>query len=54
VVITQELFADGDLTTLVVTQENIPDDKMKEHSIENWKMVLQDLKKLLEKEPHAA
>ena len=53
-IITYELFAEADITTLVVTQENIPDEARKEHSIENWKMVLQDLKKLLESQPSAA
>ena len=54
VIVTYELFDDGDITTLVVTQENIPDDERKEHSIENWKMVLQELKKMLEKETYVA
>ena len=40
--------ADNDVT-LSVTQENIPDEKMKEHSAENWKMVLDNLKKFVEK-----
>ena len=38
-------------TTLSVTQENIKDEKTKEHSESNWKKVLQDLKQLLEKQP---
>ena len=37
-------------TKLTITQENIPDEKMKEHSQENWKKVLHDLKDLLEHE----
>jgi uncharacterized protein YndB with AHSA1/START domain len=53
-IVTYELFNEGEVTTLVVTQENIPDEARKEHSIENWKMVLQDLKKLLESQPAAA
>jgi len=53
-IITYELFTEGDVTTLVVTQENIPDESRKEHSIENWKMVLMDLKKLLESQPTEA
>jgi uncharacterized protein YndB with AHSA1/START domain len=53
-IITYELFAEADVTTLIVTQENISDEARKEHSIENWKMVLQDLKKLLESQPSAA
>jgi hypothetical protein len=32
----------------MVTQENIPDEKMKEHSIENWKKVLDGLRKVVE------
>ncbi len=48
IIVTYELFTDGEATTLVVTQENIPDEKTKEHSMENWKMVLNELKKLLE------
>ncbi len=37
-------------TYLSLTQENIPDEKMKEHSEQNWRMVLEGLKKLLEKQ----
>ena len=51
VTITYELSEKNDKTTLTVTQENIPDEKTKEHSEQNWKKVLADLKKLLEKEP---
>ncbi len=36
-------------TDITITQENIPDEKMKEHSEENWKKVLDGLKKLVEK-----
>jgi uncharacterized protein YndB with AHSA1/START domain len=36
-------------TTITITQENIPDEKMKEHSEENWKKVIDGLKKLVEK-----
>lgn len=38
---------DGDVEVKVI-QQNIPDEKMKEHSAENWKKVLHDLKELLE------
>ena len=38
---------DNDVT-LTVRQENIPDEKMKAHSEENWKKVLKELKNLLE------
>ncbi|MES2850066.1 MAG: SRPBCC family protein [Bacteroidota bacterium] len=34
--------------TVTIIQENIPDEKTRDHSIENWKKVLQALKKLLE------
>jgi len=49
VTITYHLQPDGDNTILSVTQENIPDEDMKAHSVENWKTVLEGLKKLLEK-----
>lgn len=39
---------DGDLT-LTITQENIPDEKMKEHSKENWLKVMNGMKELVEK-----
>jgi len=44
-----ELSGNNDTTTLTVTQENIPDEKTKEHSEENWRKVIGDLKKLLMK-----
>ena len=50
VTITYELSEKNNKTTLAITQENIPDEKMKEHSEQNWKKVLADLKKLLEGE----
>ena len=50
VTVTYELSEKNDKTKLTVTQENIPDEKTKEHSEQNWKKVLTDLKKLLEKE----
>ena len=37
-------------TILTVHQDNIPDEKMREHSEANWKMVLNQMKQLLEKE----
>lgn len=46
--ITFQLEAHNGYTDLSVTQENIPDEKMKEHSLQNWKMVLGNLKTLLE------
>jgi len=49
--ITYELEEHKDHTTLTVIQENIPDEKMKAHSEENWNKVLKNLKELLEKQP---
>ncbi|MEP6677042.1 MAG: SRPBCC family protein [Ferruginibacter sp.] len=40
-------------TVLTIVQENIPDEKMKAHSEENWKKVLQGLKDMLEKKTTA-
>ena len=48
VTVTYQLLPDGDGTILSVTQDNIPDEDTKEHSVENWTMVLTNLKKLLE------
>jgi uncharacterized protein YndB with AHSA1/START domain len=48
-VITYDVSDDGGVTILVITQENIPDENRKEHSMENWKMILLELKKLVEK-----
>lgn len=39
--------SDGNITVTII-QENIPDEKKRDHSIENWKKVLTDLKRLLE------
>ncbi|RYY67212.1 MAG: SRPBCC domain-containing protein [Chitinophagaceae bacterium] len=47
-VITYELAGkDGDLH-LKLTQENIPDEATKEHSTQNWKGVMDEMKKLVE------
>lgn len=46
--VTYELSPANDGTELSVTQENIPDQKTKEHSEQNWRKVLDDLKKMLE------
>jgi uncharacterized protein YndB with AHSA1/START domain len=48
--ITYEIQPEDNGTKLTVIQDNIPDEKMKEHSAENWRMVLDGLKKMLEKE----
>lgn len=47
--VTYALSEGNNKTTLTVTQENIPTEKLKAHSEKNWKMVLTNLKKLLEK-----
>ena len=49
VIVTYELSENNNATRLTITQQNIPDEKTREHSEENWKKVLEDLKKLLEK-----
>ena len=36
------------ITTLVVTQDNIPNEQMQNHTEQNWSLVLQGLKKLVE------
>ena len=46
--ITYELTESNDSTILTITQENIPDENTKEHTEDNWKKVLTDLKNLLE------
>ena len=51
VIVTYELSGNNNQTTLTITQENIPDEKTKKHSEENWNKVLNDLKQLLEKQP---
>ena len=47
--ITYELSEEAGKVTLTITHENIPDEQMKAHSKENWKLVLQGLKEMLEK-----
>lgn len=49
VTITYFLSSESGKTNLTISQENIPDEKMKEHSEQNWKKVLNNLKNLLEK-----
>ena len=49
VIVTYHLKPMDTKTKLVITQENIPDEKMKAHSEENWKKVMGDMKKLVEK-----
>ncbi len=47
--ITYFLSKEKEKTLLTISQENIPDEKTKEHSEQNWKKVLNNLKNLLEK-----
>ena len=50
VIITYRLSGkDGDVD-VTITQENIPDEKMRAHSEENWKKVLNELKHVVEEE----
>ena len=49
VVITYGLSGEDNNVTLTITQENIPDEKTKAHSEGNWNMVMNNLKKLVEK-----
>src|SRR5258706_11981704 len=50
VTITYQLSESDNQTMLTVTQENIPDEKTKKHSEENWNKVLRELRQLLEKQ----
>jgi uncharacterized protein YndB with AHSA1/START domain len=50
VIVTNNLKEENGKTELSLTQENIPDEKMKEHSEQNWKMVLEGMKKVVEEE----
>jgi uncharacterized protein YndB with AHSA1/START domain len=46
--ITYELDEENGTTMLSVKQENVADEKTREHSEQNWAMVLDNLKKMLE------
>ena len=46
--ITVDLAADGGGTRVSIEQDGNPDEKARDHSQDNWKMVLEGLKKLLE------
>jgi uncharacterized protein YndB with AHSA1/START domain len=46
--ITYNLRQEGNQTRLQISQENIRDEKAKEHSEENWRMVLANLKRVVE------
>jgi uncharacterized protein YndB with AHSA1/START domain len=48
VCITYTITEENGQTVLEVTQENVPDENIREHSEENWKKVLSNMKQLLE------
>lgn len=47
--VTYELEPQGEKTKVTVSQDNILDQKMRDHSEQNWQMILGTLQKLLEK-----
>ncbi|MCL5257970.1 MAG: SRPBCC domain-containing protein [Patescibacteria group bacterium] len=47
--VTIELFSDGTQTTVTLSQDNNATEEDREHSEKNWQMMLDGLKKLLEK-----
>ena len=47
--VTIELTGGGAQTRVSLSQDNNANDEAREHSEKNWKMMLEDLKKLLEK-----
>jgi uncharacterized protein YndB with AHSA1/START domain len=49
VIVTYQLSGEDGNVNLTIVQENIPDEKTKTHSEENWNKVLQGLKKVVEK-----
>lgn len=48
-IVTYLLDGVDDNVTLTLRQENIPDEKTKNHSMDNWKQVLASIKKILER-----
>jgi hypothetical protein len=48
VIVSYEISGQDENVNLTVLQENIPDEKMKTHSEENWNKVLNGLKKVVE------
>lgn len=52
--ITYRVSATTDATLLTITQENIKSEKAKTHSEQNWRMVMTNLKHLLEKQAKEA
>lgn len=49
-VVIVEIAGDGNETTVSLTQDNNDSEPAREHSEKNWKMMLEELKKLLESE----
>jgi uncharacterized protein YndB with AHSA1/START domain len=47
--VTVELVSNGASTTVLLSQDNNETEEEREHSEQNWKMMLDELKKLLEK-----
>jgi uncharacterized protein YndB with AHSA1/START domain len=47
--VTYQLAVKDDKTELTIIQENIPSDEMRKHSEKNWGMVMDGLRKLVEK-----
>ena len=48
VIVTYQLSGEDGNVNMTVSQENIPDEKTKVHSIENWNYVLNGLKQVVE------
>jgi uncharacterized protein YndB with AHSA1/START domain len=48
--VTYKITKQGDKTIITLSQNNNASEKEKEHSVENWKMVLQKLKEVVESE----
>ncbi len=48
-IINYKLKGDYNSTTITIIQENIPDEKTKQHSVQSWKKVLSSLKEVVEK-----
>ncbi|MCO5935346.1 SRPBCC domain-containing protein [Mucilaginibacter sp. RB4R14] len=47
--VSYELNENGDITVLTIIQDNIKDEASKEHSENNWQMMFNGLKKLIER-----
>jgi uncharacterized protein YndB with AHSA1/START domain len=48
--VTYELTEDGERTLLTISQDNVENEKSKEHSEQNWGFVLESLRKVLQEE----